>query len=272
METARPDNPDDARAVTPDWHAQTPEQVLRALDSNPQGLSAAQAAQRLAQHGPNELPAARGVPGWRRFLRQFNDPLILFLLAAALLSLVLQHLVDAGVIAAVVLVNATHPVPEDYVLDLVTLDNGFPMDKRCVEALMNMLDDCVAAGCTYKFNSGYRSLHEQNLILEERTELYMDQGYSFGEARYMALLTVAIPGTSEHHLGLAADVEGIAALEWLSQHCWEYGFILRYPEGKTDITGILFEPWHFRYVGKEVSMAMKDTGLCLEEYLSAVSE
>lgn len=170
----------------------------------------------------------------------------------------------------VVLVNATHPVPEDYTLELVTLDNGFQMDKRCVDALTKMLDDCVTAGCTYKFNSGYRSLYEQKMILEERTDLYMDQGYSFDDARYMALLTVCIPGTSEHHLGLAADVEGVAALEWLSQNCWEYGFILRYPEGKTDITGILFEPWHFRYVGKEVSMAMKDTGLCLEEYLNAV--
>ena len=81
--------------------------------------------------------------------------------------------------------------------------------------------------------------------------------------------TVALPGTSEHQLGLSADLTGKEANEWLAEHCWEYGFILRYPEGKKDITGIINEPWHFRYVGTRVSLDMKDTGLCLEEYLGA---
>lgn len=172
----------------------------------------------------------------------------------------------------VVLVNSRHPIPEDYTTNLVTMDNGFQMDERCLDALTQMLADCEAAGCSYSFNSGYRSIDEQSLILEERTLEYMEEDKTYAEARYMALLSVAIPGTSEHHLGLAADIGGTSAMEWLSEHCWEYGFILRYLEGKTEITGIVYEPWHFRYVGTAVSMDMKDTGLCLEEYLGAANQ
>ena len=92
----------------------------------------------------------------------------------------------------------------------------------------------------------------------------------FDEAREKALETVAVPGTSEHQMGLAVDISGEAAHAWLAEHCWEYGFILRYTEEKAEITGIADEPWHFRYVGREISMDMKDSGLCLEESLGAV--
>ena len=94
-------------------------------------------------------------------------------------------------------------------------------------------------------------------------------GMTFAEARAKALETVAIPNTSEHQLGLSVDLVGKSINDWLAVHCWEYGFILRYPEGKQHITGITNEPWHFRYVGTAVSMDMKDSGLCLEEYLGA---
>ena len=82
------------------------------------------------------------------------------------------------------------------------------------------------------------------------------------------------PGTSEHHLGLAVDIVNVdnaekLCLQWLGEHCWEYGFIVRYQEDKAHITGIVDEPWHFRYVGTAVSMQMKNSGLCLEEYLGA---
>ena len=98
----------------------------------------------------------------------------------------------------------------------------------------------------------------------------MDTGMTYQEAYEETLKTVALPGTSEHQLGLSADLTGKEANKWLAEHCWEYGFILCYPEGKKDITGIINEPWHFRYVGTRVSLDMKDTGLCLEEYLGAV--
>ncbi len=91
----------------------------------------------------------------------------------------------------------------------------------------------------------------------------------YDEAREKALETVALPGTSEHQLGLAVDLLGDEAIAWFQEHCWDYGFILRYTEEKESITGIINEPWHFRYVGTAVSLDMKDSGLCLEEYLGA---
>lgn len=174
----------------------------------------------------------------------------------------------------VVLVNADHPVPDYY---KVELENFLPWhDVAAVahEPLTRMLEDCVAAGYEYEFNSAYRSIKVQEDILWARTQEHIDIGYTPEEAYAEARRTVALPGTSEHHLGLAVDVLNVdgaekKALDWLGEHCWEYGFILRYAEEKASITGIIYEPWHFRYVGTEVSMAMKDTGLCLEEYLGA---
>ena len=111
---------------------------------------------------------------------------------------------------------------------------------------------------------------EQTDILEKRTQEHMKEfDLDFDEARKKALETVAVPGTSEHQMGLAVDISGEEANAWLAEHCWEYGFILRYTEEKAEITGITNEPWHFRYVGREISMDMKDSGLCLEEYLGA---
>ena len=99
---------------------------------------------------------------------------------------------------------------------------------------------------------------------------FMDMGYSYENAQKEAQTRVSRPGTSEHQTGLAVDLEGWDGLMWLKEHCWEYGFIVRYPGGKSHITGVIYEPWHFRYVGVEIAMDMKDTGLCLEEYLQAV--
>ena len=171
----------------------------------------------------------------------------------------------------VILVNAAHPIPDYYTADPVIVEDWHRVDRRCYEPLMKMLSDCTDAGIEYIFNCGYRTLQEQTDILEKRTQEHMEEfDLDFDEARKMALETVAVPGTSEHQMGLAVDISGEAANIWLAEHCWEYGFILRYPADKEDITGITNEPWHFRYVGVEVAMDMKDTGLCLEEYLGAV--
>ena len=110
---------------------------------------------------------------------------------------------------------------------------------------------------------------QQQEILTLRTQEYEARGYSSGAAYAKARETVALPGTSEHNLGLAVDILGDAAIAWLGEHCWEYGFILRYTAEKEPITGFVDEPWHFRYVGTEVSLDMKGSGLCLEEYLGA---
>jgi len=171
----------------------------------------------------------------------------------------------------VILVNAAHPIPDYYTADPVIVEDWHRVDRRCYEPLLQMLSDCADAGIEYIFNCGYRTLQEQTDILEKRTREHMEEfDLDFDEARKMALETVAVPGTSEHQMGLAVDIVGEEANAWLGEHCWEYGFILRYTEEKAEITGITNEPWHFRYVGREISMDMKDSGLCLEEYLGAV--
>ena len=170
----------------------------------------------------------------------------------------------------VILVNGLNPVPDYYERDLVNVVDYHDVDRRCYDALVQMLADCNAAGIEYVFNSAYRTLSEQTAILELRTQEHMAEfGLTFTEAREKALETVAVPGTSEHHLGLAVDLLGEEAIPWFREHCWDYGFIVRYTEEKEPITGIVDEPWHFRYVGTEVSLDMKDSGLCLEEYLGA---
>ena len=170
----------------------------------------------------------------------------------------------------VVLVNALNPVPDWYKLDPVNVVDYHDVDRLCYDALNRMLEDLTAAGIEYTFNSAYRTILEQPTILEYRTREHMAEfKLDFFEARDKAYETVAIPGTSEHHLGLAVDLLGEEAVAWLTEHCWNYGFIVRYTEEKEWITGIIDEPWHFRYVGTEVSLDMKDSGLCLEEYLGA---
>lgn len=171
----------------------------------------------------------------------------------------------------VILVNRKNRVPSYYHANLVTITGWHQVDSRCYDALVQMLADCNAAGIEYTFNSAYRSRSEQTLILDTRTQEHMaNYNLDYNAARTKALQTVALPGTSEHHLGLAVDLLGEEAIAWFHEHCWDYGFIVRYTEEKQPITGFIDEPWHFRYVGKEVALDMKDSGLCLEEYLGAV--
>lgn len=169
----------------------------------------------------------------------------------------------------VVLVNYQHEVPAYYNVNLVKIDGWHQVSDVCYDALRKMLDDCRAAVGYYEFNSAYRSINDQIAILEARTQENMTNGRTYGAAKAIALQSVAVPGTSEHHLGLAVDILGDSAIEWLTANCWEYGFIVRYQAEKSHITGIIDEPWHYRYVGTEVSMDLKDSGLCLEEYLGA---
>ena len=174
----------------------------------------------------------------------------------------------------VVLVNADNPIPSYYKPEIVNYIPWHDVAAIALEPLKQMLADCTAAGYPYVFNSAYRTIKVQQDILSTRTQEYINAGMEPEEAYAEARKTVALPGTSEHNMGLAMDIlndkkADKKALDWLGQHCWEYGFILRYPPEKGSITGIVHEPWHFRYVGTEVSMDMKDSGLCLEEYLGA---
>ena len=177
--------------------------------------------------------------------------------------------------AHVVLVNTWNLLPEDFKPNLVQLDNGGYADPVCVDALNKMLSDCKAAGCHPMFKGTYRDFGAQKNLFNKIYKEYKEKGYS--NAYAMTLQRCAVPRGSEHHLGLAFDITDSRydkkytgennAVQWLSENCWEYGFILRYIDGTTDITGIMNEPWHFRYVGTELAMEMKENGLCLEQYL-----
>lgn len=172
----------------------------------------------------------------------------------------------------VVLVNERHRVPGYLNRELVIYEEWHQVDKICLEALRKMIQDCTEAGNEVIFNSAYRSIDTQAQILSTRTEEYMSLGYDYNLAYAKARETVALPGTSEHHLGLAVDLLGEGAIAWLTEHCWEYGFIVRYQADKAHITGIIDEPWHYRYVGTAVSLPMRDNGLCLEEYLGEYTQ
>lgn len=169
----------------------------------------------------------------------------------------------------VLLVNYRNAMPESYSPNLVAYNDWARVDATAEQHLRQMILDCRATGIECWLNCGYRSQDEQNTILNDRTKEYQQKGLSYQDAYNKALETVALPGYSEHETGLAFDIVCSVTPTWLHEHCWEYGFILRYPEDKADITNIVYEHWHYRYVGTKVSMAMKDSGLCLEEYLGA---
>ena len=171
------------------------------------------------------------------------------------------------------LVNPENPLTEDFQPQLVEVEGypGYQVDATCVEALEEMLAACKKAGNNVKINSAYRDLEQQQAMWEKYRKNYMAQGYSYAQAEKLTAGYVAIPGTSEHHTGLGIDIgKGEKTYAWLAEHCWEYGFILRYPEGKKKITGFNYEPWHFRYLGKPLAEAVHKSGLTLEEYLQSI--
>ena len=130
-----------------------------------------------------------------------------------------------------------------------------------------MLADCRAAGYRPAICSAYRTQEKQAALYDTLVRKRMAQGLSQTEAQKQAATEVAVPGTSEHQLGLAVDL--VDASYQVLAHCWEYGFILRYPAEKQDITGIIYEPWHYRYVGRDHAQAIRQSGQCLEEFLQA---
>ncbi len=191
--------------------------------------------------------------------------------------------------AEVVLVNQWNPVPEGYTVELVGLSNvysteGISVGKEMEADLLRMMDACNAAsGGRCCVVSGYRDIDMQTAIYNDQVELLLAEGYSQTEAEAEAATRVALPGTSEHQMGLAVDIndtaswgisvnqEDLPAIQWLMANCHTYGFILRYPEGKTDVTGIIYEPWHYRYVGVALATELHDLGLTLEEYMESLN-
>lgn len=180
------------------------------------------------------------------------------------------------------LVNEDNPLSEDFEPETAEADGGYLFDIRAVEPLRALLQAGREAGLDLVVTSGWRSWAYQEQLFEDKVARVMaETGLERAEAEEIAADEVARPGTSEHQLGLAVDIisnahpdldEGWAETEeakWLREHCAEYGFILRYPPDKSDITGIVWEPWHFRYVGEEAAVYIMENDLCLEEYLAA---
>ncbi len=178
-----------------------------------------------------------------------------------------------------ILVNPWNKLPEDFQVELKKLSNGLRVDARIYDDLSAMLSDCRKAGLSPLVCSAYRSQETQTRLYRNKISRLRAAGYTAEKAVQEAGRWVAVPGTSEHQTGLAVDLvaasyqildqkqEQTAEQKWLMEHCWEYGFILRYPTDKSEITGIGYEPWHYRYVGKTAAAAIHDSGLCLEEYL-----
>ena len=172
-----------------------------------------------------------------------------------------------------ILVNADHPLPEDYTVSLKELRNGHHVDERIYPELQQMFDDARAQGIHPLINESFRTRERQQEILDKYTASYEAAGMSHEDAYAKARQTVALPGTSEHELGLALDIiaeydaDSTATWNWLKENSWKYGFILRYPADKVERTGIDYEPWHFRYVGVEAAKEITEQGLCLEEYV-----
>lgn len=178
-----------------------------------------------------------------------------------------------------ILTNAEYPVPEDYTVELEMIPGTEQsVDKRIYEPLMAMVGDMKAQGLSPVVCSGYRTLDKQEKLFNRKVQSYVRSGHTKEESYELARQTISIPGSGEHCLGLAVDFytrkyhklerefENTPESEWLMEHAQDYGFIMRYGENKVDITGIQYEPWHYRYVGVEAAKYIKEHGLSLEEF------
>ena len=177
------------------------------------------------------------------------------------------------------LINKQHTIPEDYEFTLGTLKGSMRCDERIIEPLTQMFAAAKADGVNLVVRSPYRDMARQEYLFERKVKNFQTTGMSYMDAYKKASITVTVPGASEHQVGLAVDITsdtypsletGFADTEggkWLAEHSWEYGFILRYPLGKEEVTGIQFEPWHFRYVGVDAAEAITSQNITLEEFV-----
>ncbi len=179
---------------------------------------------------------------------------------------------------SLILINKENRIPDDYQFELATIKGDVKSDVRVAEHVIEMLQAARDDGVYIYICSPYRDKEKQEKLFEKKVKSYLRKGYEYEEAYDLASETVAIPGTSEHQVGLAFDfvTEEHQMLDaafaetdggmWLKEHAPDYGFILRYPDDKVDITEIEFEPWHYRYVGERAAKEITAMGLCLEEY------
>ncbi len=180
-----------------------------------------------------------------------------------------------------VLVSREYKLDEKYKPKLTEIAQDRYVDSRIAEETKKMLKDGEAAGMKFYVVSGYRSIEDQKKVLNDQIQVRINEGDSYVDAYENARKTISAPNCSEHSLGLALDIVSAEydtldetqadtkEAKWLAENAYKYGFILRYPKGKEDITHISYEPWHFRYVGKEAAEKIMKKNITLEEYLGA---
>ena len=174
-----------------------------------------------------------------------------------------------------ILINSENSVPDNYQFKQLTIKNGHIIDERIYPDLQKMFDDARAEGVDPIVTSAYRTIEEQQEIYDSRIEKHIEAGSSTQEAIDKTRDYVALPHHSEHHTGLAVDINSESGnnqivYDWLAKNSYRYGFILRYLESKENLTGINFEPWHFRYVGIDEATYITEKSICFEEYIDEI--
>ena len=183
-----------------------------------------------------------------------------------------------------ILVNPWHVLEEELDVELADTAYGYQVDARIVDDLDAMMQKAKSDGVDLLICYGYRTFAQSEALFEKQInrQLAANPSYTREQAAEAAKKWVAPPGTSDHHTGLALDIvtpsnqvlnDDFAmtdAAKWMAAHGWEYGFVIRFPADKTDITGIAYESWHLRYVGREHAAVMHEKNLCLEEYVEAI--
>ena len=178
-----------------------------------------------------------------------------------------------------ILVNPDNFLPEDHTFEKEQVQGNYYLDSRAAPYAKQMIEDAKKEGIDLQICSSIRDVELQTRLFNNKINDLIAEGYSEEDAKIKAATIVAVPGTSEHHTGLALDIvtpsyqrlnagyENTDAAKWLKENAAEYGFILRYPKDKTDITKIIFEPWHYRYVGREYAEFIMSEGICFEEFI-----
>ena len=186
---------------------------------------------------------------------------------------------DAIINGYLSLLNKDYILKDELDLDLTSIGGGHQLERRAAKEITRMVRDAKKDGVNINITSSYRTYAKQVTLFENKISRLEATGKAHSAAVKEAGTVVAVPGTSEHQLGLTVDFvtntykkldEGIRntkEYQWVSEHGWEYGYVIRYPRDKSDITGIISEPWHLRYVGIPAAKLMTEQGLCLEEFL-----
>lgn len=178
-----------------------------------------------------------------------------------------------------ILVNKTNLLPDDYKIETDYVQGSYEMEKTAAYYCKLMIEAAAADGINLKVLSAYRTVNYQQNLFDRNVESRMEDGMTYEEAYADTAVNIAPAGGSEHNAGLAVDIiteddwdtytefEDTEEFAWLQAHAAEYGFIMRYASDKVDITGFIYEPWHYRFVGVKYAQNIQDSGLCLEEYL-----